>query len=156
MRKKSLKSILIILVFTLLFTGCSNSDDMSNEGQRSESSNIEISFDENPDIYGKVKTILGNEVVLEVAKIPEGGRGSGERTEEHNGATKGGSGERKQMTEFTGETKTIVIPVGIPIASVKQGEATQVDLNSIYEGIFLKVWINEEDTVKSVCVVQGR
>ncbi len=155
MRKKSLKSILIILVCTLMFTGCSNPDDVSNEVQSSESSNIEISFDENPDIYGQVKSVLGNEVVLEMAEIPEGGRGSGERTEAHNGASKGDSGERKQTVEFTGETKTIVIPVGIPIASVKQGEATQSDLNSIYEGTFLKIWLNEDDTVKSI-VVQGR
>ena len=173
MDKKGLKVLLMVLSIILLLTGCGKSDDVSgtaadnSKGDAAGKGNI--SLRNRPDMYGKVESILGNEVKILVAEMPERSGFSGTKPEEKEKRRAEMQNmdpeQRQQMMQdsikFTGETKTLIIPVGIPIVSMKQKEITEMDLGDIYKGMFLQIWFNEEDesgdrTVKSVRATQGR
>jgi hypothetical protein len=165
--------MLLLLSITVLFVGCTkestSSEIVVEEVQSTQANNIQTSLRQRPDLYGKVKKILGNEVTLELVEISEangkkGASGKGEEKTREQGKSKNPEEMKKKMEErvkLTGETKNMIIPVGIPITSVKQGEITEMELEDIYEGIFLQIWFNEaeegeEKTIKAVRVMQGR
>ncbi|MCG8501703.1 MAG: hypothetical protein MJB12_15060 [Firmicutes bacterium] len=173
MDRKGLKIMLVVLSMMLLLMGCGKSDDVSGPVADNSKGNPggrgNISSRDRPDMYGRVESILGNEVKLLVAEMPERTRSSGmnaeEREEKRSQMQNMGPEKRQQMMQdsikFTGETETLMIPVGVPIASMKQGETAEMDLGDIYEGMFLQIWFNEEDesgdkTVKAVRAAQGR
>ncbi len=76
-----------------------------------------MSFKDRPDMYGKVKDILGNEVTLELAETPESNDRS-EMSQEEREDLKSqmeSGGKQQMMTDsikFTGETVNLIIPVG--------------------------------------------
>ncbi|SHI89757.1 hypothetical protein SAMN02745975_00854 [Geosporobacter subterraneus DSM 17957] len=193
-------SILGLLSISLLFTACGKTDasvdqpaQTNPETQSQQAANPQGSNDQNnrpqfqrPDLYGRVKSIIGNEVLLELAEMPE--RSSG--TSPGDGASPGGvrqsggggamtaggampaipgggggpmlSGSGQQRTaralNLTGETKTILIPVGIPIISFGQNTQKELDLADIYQGMMMQIWLdpNDKEMITQVRVMQGR
>lgn len=169
--KKS-KLLIIILSVSLLFAACAKSSDSANTA--TDTNNTNESQSDNgtgrirPDVYGQVKSILGNEIALALAEVPVG-NGRADMTEEERKKFReqmqslSPEERQKKMQEsikFTGETMNIIIPVGTPITSFKQGEESQLDLADIYEGTMLQIWFYKDEgetkTVKSVRVMQGR
>jgi len=126
-----------------------------------------------PDLFGKVKSIAGNEVTLLLADMPE----MPERAEMQEntavseesketarsqagpGGFAGGPpgmerGENQPVTrdlsaiDFTGETKTLLIPVATPVVSGNRGEATEeLDFSDIEAGDILQIWLDDEERV---------
>ncbi len=129
---------------------------------------------EAPAFFGKVQSIIGNEVVLQLAKMPErpaNSEGDAEQNREKplqvSGASgegagpggpppgSGGNGSKRREMEFTGETKTITIPVGVPIVSRSRDKGeTSLDIADIYAGVILQVWVNEAASITKVSVMQ--
>lgn len=172
MINKKSKLLIILLSISLLFVACAKSSDSSDAATEtdnvSDSQNIERAERPRPDVYGQVKSILGNEIVLELAEVPEG-NGRTDMTEEERAKFREEmqslSQEERQKKfqesiKFTGETMNIIIPVGTPINSFRQGQESQLDLADIYEGTMLQIWFYEDEgenkTVKTVRVMQGR
>lgn len=159
-------------------TGNSSGENRNNTGQNQRREQAAA------DVYGRVKSIIGNEVVLEVAEMPqrrEGQGGSGQGSAGENGGSTssvnqagqmppgggppmgGGQGQRSGMQreiKLTGETLTLLIPVGVPINSFAQGGMKELDIADIYEGMMMQIWYDKEDeaskTIIRVMVMQGR
>jgi hypothetical protein len=75
----------------------------------------------------------------------------------------GGQGQRsgiQREIKLTGETLTLLIPVGVPINSFAQGGMKELDIADIYEGMMMQIWYDKEDeaskTIIRVMVMQGR
>lgn len=186
MMRKRYKWMVPIIMASLLFVGCTKSSEpvevVQNNIEKTKTENnqqadeVKNNVDKNiktdnnkkarPDLYGKVKKILGNEVTLELAELPERKEISEEDREkmklqmQNGNSSEGGFGgqgnKMKREIKFTGENKDIIIPVGLPIVSVKRGEETQLELGDIIEGTFLQIWLNDDESVKAVRVIQGR
>ncbi len=154
-------------------TGNNGGENSSNAGQNQGRQQ------ERPDVYGSVKSIIGNEVVLALAEMPErrtgqGGTGqgsgsapagnqSGQMPPSGGGQMGGGQGERptvRRELKLTGETLTLLIPVGVPITSFSQGGMKQLDIADIYEGTMMQIWYDKNDeaskTIVRIMAVQGR
>lgn len=186
---KSISKISILLICgALIFTGCANASGAINSSQTSnendnnvEKSNvIENENKENtnqkgqrmktrPDMFGKVKSIIGNEVVLELIEIPQiETKGKNDKDKAKNvlavngdaegdrpgPRSEGGAGRRE--LNLTGETATILIPVGVPITTRSSGEVKNLEIADIYEGSMLQIWTNEEENITRVAIMQGR
>jgi ABC-type cobalt transport system substrate-binding protein len=168
-------AMLIALMLPLsMLAGCSSagnqpggaadsSQPQSNAVNGSYSQNKQPQFkgDEAGEIlFGKVKSIVGNEVVLEIGTLPSdggsengGAANEGSDTQQIYDAGSGDAGmviadngnimelkpgeENSLELEYTGETKTIIIPAGAAIESVlgegsleavKKGSVLQVEL----------------------------
>lgn len=116
-------------------------------------------FADRPSIFGKVKSIVGNEVEIQLAKMPKGPQGTqgGAQRKRSSGSTSGSGGQggmpsggfsgvRKAVSlELTGEVKTITIPVGVPIEQRSGQEIKQVDISDIYAGSTIRVWTDSKD-----------
>lgn len=139
-----------------------NIDNKKNEGKK-ESTNQEEKF-----IYGKVKSIVGNEIEFELAKDPNAQIEGKEKEEdkkdeikeeiqavEMTPAIQGAKPEDAKVSvgkidkneplvelEFTGDIKTITIPTGakINILSGRNGEG----LSAIKEGTYLQISVDDE------------
>lgn len=114
-----------------------------------------------PDLSGEITDITGNEVVLKIIKMPQGMQpGSSQRPQgsadpnatqrpRPSGAPGAGNGGRMgqgpaRTREYTGEVKTILIPVGTKITSMSftQGGAaeTEVNINKLVKGTVLSIY----------------
>jgi hypothetical protein len=149
-------------------TGSNSGENSSNAGQNQGREQ------ERPDVYGRVKSIIGNEVVLELAEMPQrrtgqsggsatAGNQSGQIPPSGGSQMGGGQGERptvQRELKLTGETLTLLIPVGVPITSFSQGGMKQLDIADIYEGTMMQVWYDKNDeaskTIVRIMAVQGR
>lgn len=175
------KILVGVMSISLLLTACgretkeitgNTSVNENTQVQKSDSQkqgeNKERKRGQRPDLFGRVKSIIGNEVVLELAEMPQReagekkskqGSDAGERPINPEGKIGGGPEQRggKRQLKFTGETKTILIPVGIPIKSFSRREE-ELDIADIYEGSLLQIWLDEDDkeTITRVSVAQGR
>lgn len=112
-----------------------------------------------PSIFGKVKSIVGNEVEIELAKMPERPKGqNGERPKKQNSGSNNGGGAPSGMPpgmgggmrsasnlELTGEVKTVTIPVGVPIEQRSGQEMKQIDIADIYAGSVIQIWTDAND-----------
>ena len=164
---KSMKISLVLLGILLLFTACT-SKAQTNASQVNTPSSQAVS--EAPgrvsEIYGKVKTILGNEITLSLAE-QQAELSDAEKEKRRNEMQALSAEERQKLRleqiKFTGETTTVIIPIGIPITSGNLASADvglkEVALSDIYEGIFLRIWLEkggngEEKTAEYVRVLQ--
>jgi len=169
--KKGIVFFLILLSMMLLLGGCSGTKESSRNVKQSATTGNLSNNNSNPekrkaDIYGKVQSILGNEVTLLVAEIPqreETSQGqrqsmSAEEREQRRAEFQNiNPEERQQMRQkmmenikFTGETEIFIIPVGTPIVSAGRGNARQdikeLNLADIHEGTILQIWFREGET----------
>ncbi len=169
---KFISKVLIVLVcLSLVLTGCTESKEpMDTVSKSTENENQrERRVRSRADIFGRVKSIIGNEVVLEIAEMPERianqgegqeGRGEGAARREGNsgGESPGGRGMREM--KLTGETVTLLIPIGIPITTRSQKSLKEIDLADIYVGATLQIWFEDGDAEKKaiarVTMMQGR
>lgn len=100
------------------------------------------------DIYGKVTRIVGNEVTVALVEMPEVAQGANDGTESKQrstGAGMGGPPDGGGMMEvqYTGETKQLTIPVGIPINSRSREGNEELEISDITAGAMIMIWNNE-------------
>lgn len=178
---KQIKIFLIIsLTFVLPLTACSSFNfqkstetALKNNSQFSKEQDSEKQkqgrIQDRADLYGRVKTIIGNEVVLELMEMPKANEQEKSETDREGNTSTGqfppgqGSGFRQRSggqreVNLTGETMTFFIPVGVPINSFGINESKELDIADIYQGNILQVWY-DNDTDKNiiqVMVMQGR
>lgn len=173
------KIVFIFLSIVLIFTACSKAEvqvdtDIETSGKAESSNpgnNTQRKMNSRPDMFGKVKSIIGNEVILEMAEMPEmpdrqqqsknGQNNSGQKSNGGNGGMRpeGMKPENRQL-KLTGETATLLIPVGIPITTRSQVDTKEIDIADIYEGVMLQIWFDKSDkenkTITKVSMIQGR
>jgi len=161
-KKRKIACLLLCLLMLVMATGCASTktttsqpkDTSANTSQNSPGSNGSVAGNQSekksPDIFGKVKSINGNEVTISLAQMPqrnEPASGSGksgttppDNTASGNTAPTAPSGTPpgndtgkapKQGgmpdLQLTGETKTITLPADIKIVAGGGGNAGQND-----------------------------
>ena len=150
---KNIKITLVALSVLLLFTACSGQTQSNvSDANNVLSQTVSQSPDRTAEIYGQVKTILGNEVTLSLAEAQNNTELSEAEKENRQQEMQALSPEDKQklrdgQVKFTGETITIIIPVGTPITSGNsnngQQNLTELALADISESLFLRIWLEE-------------
>jgi len=155
-----------------------SSDTQTNTGENSTGQQQERGLQNRADLYGRVKSIIGNEVVMELAEMPQRVEGQ-ERTGEGSGNLQNGqmpvpgagvpgagggagfaqrSGQRE--IKLTGETVTILLPVGVPINTFSVNGAKEIDMADIYAGNMMQIWYEDSEaenkTITRIMVIQGR
>lgn len=150
---KNIKISLAVISFLLLFTACSsNTQSNITDANNVSSQAISQSPDRQPEIYGQVRTVLGNEVTLSLAEPQNNAELSEAEKENRKNEMQALSPEEKQkqrdgQVKFTGETATVTIPVGTPITSGNsvndQQNLKELTLSDISESIFLRIWLEE-------------
>ncbi len=153
--KKFKKVILpIIMISLVIFTvGCSKNTKAT--------SNNTASFQdpEQPErmaeIYGKVKTIQGNIVIIsEMVQTQNSQDLTEEQKQKKREEMQSLSEEdRKKIKgesqQFTGKTLTITVPVGVPIkikkSQIDSGEIVEGGLNDIQTGVIISIWTEKSD-----------
>lgn len=166
-----------LMIFAIV--GCSNAasseEQTTTEAETTskETSTNATNFEE-IDLYGEVSEVIGNEVTLKLLEIPEmpanGEKGTArpEGTDKASGNTDtgtaasgatGGSGMREK--NYTGEEKTIVIPVGTPIVSMTRGdngmEETEISINELASGSTLSIYYQEDGkTIEKITIRKQR
>lgn len=174
MKFNKLVLVLILALMSVTVFGCSNSGSetaqkaQGNNETASESQKVALP-EEKPAFFGKVKEIVGNEVTVYIGQVAQNNGTQKEpanqtqnqtqnpnQTQNQNQPNSGANpGNRGFRMNFTEETKTFIIPVGTPIATMQRGskEANQVGLTEIKKDTVLRVW--EKDGSVSFVLVAG-
>ncbi|MCP8968096.1 hypothetical protein [Ectobacillus ponti] len=169
MKTKHVLQVVVPLLLTFTIAGCSSSNaaTSSSGGQTTSQSTTKQANGtapafEKPDVYGEIAEITGNEVTLKLLAIPDmSARGANNGTKDDkqaqgaggaNGANGGGGMRQKN---YTGEQKTIVIPVGTPIVSMTRGDSgmqeSEVSLNELTSGNTLSIYYEKDGkTIKKI------
>lgn len=150
---KKVRIILVVLGVLLLFTACSGKTQSNGSSTNSSPSQAVNQAPERlAEIYGQVKTILGNEVTLSLAEPQNNTELSeAEKKSKQNEMQALSPEERQKLRDgqikFTGETVTVTIPVGTPITSGNningQQNLKELTLADIRESVFLRIWLEE-------------
>ncbi|MBP1917963.1 hypothetical protein [Youngiibacter multivorans] len=166
MKYKSM--ILVLAAFAMIAAGCSSSEAPAAPVGIAAPAATEAPTGETlglgntgiPGLFGEIKDIAGNEVTLLLLEIQsEAEAGTGMRR---------GNGGADVVREYTGEEKTILIPVGTPMVKrVPQsgtGETgtgtgtgpveTEVSLKELSKGSTLKIFYYENTTNIEKIIVQ--
>ena len=187
LKKLRLINILASGLMILTIVGCSSAAASEEKTTTEESSSKESNKNSTDlgeiDVYGEVSEVIGNEVTLKLLEIPDmsamnrekgtGGDKTGEKAEGSapagdttSGAeagattgTPGGGGMREK--NYTGEEKTIVIPVGTPIVSMTRGEdgmvESEISLNELTSGNTLSIYYQEDGkTIEKITIRKPR
>ena len=173
--KKRIIFLILTVVLTLVIGGCTSNSDAKEEIEithieieekviedNESNEGIRTNFDKEK-ITGEISKIVGNIVTLELYEIPErlgDGSGTGENKDETTDvnplvgttaqtAGKGGmrSGGGSKMTSFekSGETKEVIIPVGISIKSSADPDMSY-EIENLVRGMSIMVVIDTELT----------
>jgi hypothetical protein len=178
-------NILASILIVSSIVGCSNSTsseektttDQSTDNKASANSNTKAF--EKPDLYGEVSEVIGNEVTLKLLKMPEmpaqngqkGGTNAGnvddkgsnvapnDANADGSGGTGTGGGMRQK--EYTGEEKTMVIPVGTSLVTTTRSETgmteSEISLNELKSGYTLSVYYKKDGkTIEKISVRKPR
>lgn len=143
---KTFRVSIIALSILLLATGCSKTAS-SGANTAVAKKDIQQAPARTAEVYGKVKSIVGNEVTLSVAEPPASKELSdAEKAKKRAEMQALSPEERKKVqesqTKLTGETATIIIPVGTPIISGNTPEVMkEVSLTDIRSGVSLRIWL---------------
>jgi len=112
--------------------------------------NAELGLPQNqPDLVGKVKDIVGNEVTVYKAEMEPNPNQS--RLEEGKSPPENTDNRVPKDRGLTvgDEIETFIIPVGTPIISLQRGtdgmEAVEVEITEIKSDNILRVWKNEDE-----------
>lgn len=190
MKYKRFTGILASILIVSFIVGCSNttssgkqtSTDQSNSNKASANSNTKAF--EKPDLYGEVSEVIGNEITLKLLKIPEmparngqkeGYKAAGNVDDKGsnvapNGANADGSGAQgagagagrgMRQKEYTGEEKTMVIPVGTSLVTTTRGEngmtESDISLNELKSGYTMSVYYKKDGkTIEKISVRKPR
>ncbi|HAA90389.1 MAG: Uncharacterized protein XD63_1712 [Thermoanaerobacterales bacterium 50_218] len=162
--------ILIFLLFSVSAMSCSSgTENQKTEGQiQSNAESLATSENivvprERPDLIGKVKDIVGNEVTVYKVEIAEATEQKSQENSQKPVANKTNQNSqdlsratRPIGLKVTEETETFIIPVGTPIVTMQRGtnEIKTVALTEIKKDQLLRVW-KKDDTVIFVQVMSG-
>lgn len=160
--------IALLIISIAVFAGCSGQNKTSQTQSQSNSNqtanlkpgNGQRKFNP-PGLSGEVATIAGNEVTIKVIKMPKfqrnmnRGQGTGGSTPPSGGSWtgggnwQGGSGQRPPRTiQYTGERKTVIIPVGVPITTMVRTdtgrEMKTIEFNKIKKGDIMQIWYSNK------------
>jgi hypothetical protein len=188
LKKLRLINILASGLMILTIVGCSSaaaSEEQTTTTEESTSKKASTNSTDlgEIDVYGEVSEVIGNEVTLKLLEIPDmsamtrekgtgsnqtGGNAQGSAAAGDTtggaaagatpGATGGGGMREKQ---YTGEEKTIVIPVGTPIVSMTRGEEgmveSEISLNELTSGNTLSIYYQEDGkTIEKITIRKPR
>jgi|GEM_PF-1379629 len=185
-------TVLIMLLVLLLVAGCGSGTGTAGEDGTADTAEAETVTvpEEAPDLMGRIKDIVGNEVTVYVAEMPAGGgemqagarqraaggeapaengpapaenseapAGSNEAPAENSEApaenrARGPASAPMANLNFTGETETFLIPVGVTVAAVQRGggEAVRMELSELQKDQVIRVW-KEDDAIIFVQVM---
>lgn len=185
---KRIMLVLVVALLSLTVVGCSGSSGTggteasqkeAQEAKEASSGSQKVSLpEEKPAFMGKVKEIVGNEVTVYKAEVnqnqgpPQESQAKDAQLKEKQAkdspenqtqtpnqanqeARPGNGGFRMNFTE---ETETFMIPVGVPIVTMQRGggsqEATVVELSQIKKDTVLRIW-KTNDEVSFVQVTGG-
>lgn len=147
----------LLLVTVLTAAGCGSSTDQpastSAQGERpgNPSDGQRTGQFSRADVSGQVESIAGNEVKLKLIEMPapraneNAGQGSGGMRQGQNSGQGASSGQSQgRAIKFTGETQTLLIPIGVPLTTMTRGqngpEVKEADLKDIKKGSMLNIW----------------
>lgn len=157
-KMKTWIALVLVAVFALSFTACGTrgTNDKENPSDQSENGDQGAFSSADDAIYGKITEITGNEIKVAIAKKPaenENGKDDlkGEVVTPNENDTPMIGGEIEDPMdnlEFTGETKTFIIPAGVKITNMGQ----EINLSSLKKGDIISVVTDTEnpDNVVSV------
>jgi hypothetical protein len=188
LEKFRLINILASGLMILTIVGCSSAAASEEQTTTTEESTTKEASANSTDlgeidVYGEVSEVIGNEVTLKLLEIPdmsnmtrEKGTGSDQAGDKAGGSAPaedttggaaagatpgatGGGGMREK--QYTGEEKTIVIPVGTPIVSMTRGEEgmveTEISLNELASGNTLSIYYQEDGkTIEKITIRKPR
>lgn len=157
--------VLIIGVLTLVvMAGCSKATTPATADATTKT--VAQAPDRIAEVYGLVKSIVGNEVILQLAEPPNSQPLPEKDKEKRRSEMQALSPEERQkikdsQTKFTGENGTIIIPVGTPIVSGSTPETMkEMSLTDIRAGVFLRIWLEggsgEAKTAEYVRLLQSQ
>ncbi|AEG59213.1 hypothetical protein [Desulforamulus ruminis] len=165
MKFPNLIRVLLFIFISTLVVGCSNTAETAQKTPQENSSTADgsekITMPEGrPTLMGKVKEIIGNEVTVYIAQAPQNEEAPKEeatkqpQTEESSQPNQR-AGNRGFAMNFTEETKTFIIPVGVPIVTMQRGsaEVSDVGLTGVKKDAILRIW--EQDGAISFVQVTG-
>lgn len=169
--KRSRKiAVLVITLIMVTAAGCGGAETTQEAGADTAAQEQQVALpEEAPALIGKVKEIVGNEVTVFKAELPQNQTAPAERPVNQNstgqgqnnaGQSRDNPGQRplnKGMAmNFTEETETFLIPVGTPIVSMQRGtgKASQVALTDIKKDTILRVW-KQDGNITFVQVAGG-
>jgi hypothetical protein len=166
--KKIAIVVAVIMIITAVWAGYSalnkggQKQSNANPGQTAlrGAGNGQRKFDP-PGLNGEVASIAGNEVTLKLIEMPKfqanmnRGQGPGGGTRPNGGGwtggggPQGGGGQAPQRTvKYTGERKTVIIPVGIPITTMVRTdtgrETKTIEFTKIKKGDILQIWYSDK------------
>lgn len=153
---KKFKKIILPIIMTslVIFTlGCSKNTTATSENTSS------FQDPEQPqrmaEVYGKVKTIQGNMVIIsEMVQTQNSQDLTEEQKQKKREEMQSLSEEdRKKLKgesqQLTGKTITITVPVGVPIkikqSQIEGGEIANGGLNNIETGVIISIWTENSD-----------
>lgn len=154
-RNRKLISLIFSLLLIFTLAGCSGGESQGSETTTPIDTKAVIP-DRQFDVQGQVKSIIGNEVVVnlmvgELVELTE------EEKAQKQAEMQNLSPEEKQALNadkrtVSDETKTFIIPVGVPIVTIQNGGEnaeeemiiTTFDLADIKKGTQLKIWFRED------------
>jgi hypothetical protein len=169
---KKIVSILILVIF--LVTGLTACQKRAGEGDKAVTAKKRETKGEKKektgkaDLNGMVTEVFGNEITIKVIEVTE--ENSEKDKEEKNvkkenndkenskqkkedktaeAAKKEGQDSVEKKFGVTGETKTITVPVGIPITVMTKGDKEEepklADIRDIKKGNIIQIWYSEKD-----------
>lgn len=181
LKKLRLLNILAFGLMILTIVGCSSTAASEEKTTTEESTSNEANKNSTDlgemDVYGEVSEVIGNEVTLKLLEIPDmaamnrekgtNGAPPTDRNTEGGAATGGtatdGTAAGKGMREkqYTGEEKTIIIPVGTPIVSMTRGEEgmveTEIGMTELTSGNTLSIYYQEDGkTIEKITIRKPR
>lgn len=150
-------TFLLIAIFALSLTACVTKkfENKGNISDNAESGEQGAFINVGDSIYGKITSIIGNEIEIAIAKKIEDEdaelddmKGEAIIPNENDMPVIGGSGsdDAADNLEFTGETKSFTISAGIKIYNMGQ----EINLSSLKKGDIISVSVDSDDTVLAV------
>lgn len=153
---KNFKRIILPIIMTslVLFTlGCSKNtpSDSANTSSFQDPEQPQ----RNAEVYGKVKTIQGNIVIItEMVQTQNNQDLTEEQKQKRKDEMQSLSEEdrkklKSESQQLTGKTLTVTVPVGVPIKIKKSqtdsGEIVEGGLVDIQTGVIISIWTEKSD-----------
>jgi hypothetical protein len=176
---KRIVSILLVLIFAICtLTGCQKKTEVSDKPTSARKREGKSEKNRKSDLSGLVTVVAGNEVTIKVIQMEQDSINDGKNDKDKNkteadkkvkkedeekknnntqkedksitvDSKKENQDSAEKKYNVTGETKTIIIPVGIPITIMSRGEKEEVpkdaEIKDIKKGNMLQIWYSEKD-----------
>ena len=168
--KNKIFAIALSILMSACLTACKGTapDSQPDSNSQSSSSSASASSQNLELLYGRVSEVAGNELTLDLAKLPGEDEATSapenadgevaaavmapamEAGEAGEAGGQAGASERTEL-DYTVESKSVVIPGGLKIIGAS-GEEKQ--LTDIQKGSILGVFVNENEQVTEVVLYE--